>query len=123
MRKFSPQLSCIVLFTTVALPLLRSGPAATLKKSKSGEPGNDAAGNGEGEGFCCLIRATDGKKKISAALLPAQVARFNTAFTLVQKAHMDSLKVKKKEKKKAPPKKKAQPATRAGRLLQESDKK
>lgn len=47
-----------------------------------------------------LIRATDGKRKISAAISAKEHVRFQTACITLQKAHMDSLKKREREKKK-----------------------
>jgi signal recognition particle subunit SRP14 len=48
---------------------------------------------------CCLVRCTDGKKKISTRVYSAKAEKFAAEFTLVQKASMDGLKGKEKKKK------------------------
>ena len=55
-----------------------------------------------------LVRATDGKRKISTAE-NAKCERFNKSMTTIQKAYMDGLKetVKKTKKERAAGKKKA----------------
>ncbi|GAQ88874.1 signal recognition particle 14kDa family protein [Klebsormidium nitens] len=86
-----------------------TGPARTVwitcKRSalqgpkKKGAPA--AAGDAPAEAdYKCLIRATDGKKKISTAVSVKEVARFQTAYATVLKAHMDALKKKEKRDKK-----------------------
>ncbi|KAG0565221.1 hypothetical protein KC19_8G174700 [Ceratodon purpureus] len=50
--------------------------------------------------FRCLVRATDGKKKISCSLTAKDHLRFQTSYGTVLKAHMDSLKKKEKKDKK-----------------------
>eukprot|EP00245_Coleochaete_scutata_P005107 TRINITY_DN183_c0_g1_i1.p1 TRINITY_DN183_c0_g1~~TRINITY_DN183_c0_g1_i1.p1 ORF type:complete len:117 (-),score=29.80 TRINITY_DN183_c0_g1_i1:237-587(-) len=47
----------------------------------------------------CLIRATDGKKKISTLVSPSEQLRFQTSYGTVLKAHMDALKKIKRDKK------------------------
>jgi signal recognition particle subunit SRP14 len=44
----------------------------------------------------CLVRATDGKRKISAALSGDQAAKFASSYALILRAHMDSLKRREK---------------------------
>ncbi|GBF94156.1 signal recognition particle 14 kDa [Raphidocelis subcapitata] len=46
----------------------------------------------------CLIRATDGDRKISTTLSPAQHAKFQASYALILRAHMDSLKKREKVK-------------------------
>ena len=41
---------------------------------------------------CCLVRCTDGKRKISTRVYANKAEKFAAAFTLVQKASMDGLK-------------------------------
>ena len=48
---------------------------------------------------CCLVRCTDGKKKISTRVYSAKAEQFAAEFTLVQKASMAGLKGKEKKKK------------------------
>lgn len=60
--------------------------------------------------FRCLVRATDGKKKISTLLSAKDHHRFQMAYATVLKAHMDTLK--KREKKEKKDKKAAATATK-----------
>lgn len=46
----------------------------------------------------CLVRATDGKRKISAHLNGEQAAKFQASYALILRAHMDSLKKREKVK-------------------------
>ncbi|KAI8463899.1 MAG: signal recognition particle, SRP9/SRP14 subunit [Monoraphidium minutum] len=46
----------------------------------------------------CLIRATDGKRKISTALSAEQHVKFQASYALILRAHMDSLKKREKIK-------------------------
>ncbi|GBG79987.1 hypothetical protein CBR_g30248 [Chara braunii] len=50
----------------------------------------------------CLVRATDGKRKISTTLSPKEHIRFQTAYATLLKAHLDNLKKKEKAHKKKP---------------------
>jgi signal recognition particle subunit SRP14 len=50
--------------------------------------------------FRCIVRATDGKKKISTLLSAKDHQRFQTAYATVLKAHMDTLKKRDKKEKK-----------------------
>jgi len=48
--------------------------------------------------FRCLIRASDGKKKISTSLSPSEHVKFQTSYSLLLRAQMDSLKKREKTK-------------------------
>ncbi|KAJ3693607.1 hypothetical protein LUZ60_009087 [Juncus effusus] len=62
---------------------------------------------GEEFEYKCLIRATDGKKRISTLISAKDQLKFQSSYATVLKAHMDALKKKaKKEKKKTEPDKK-----------------
>ncbi|KAK1318826.1 Signal recognition particle 14 kDa protein [Acorus calamus] len=51
--------------------------------------------------YRCLVRATDGKKKISTALSTKEHQKFQASYATLLKAHMDSLKKRdRKDKKK-----------------------
>ena len=56
-----------------------------------------------GSEWVVLVRATDGKKKISTAVNDKAGERFNKSMTTIQKAYMDGLKetVKKPKKERA----------------------
>ena len=61
---------------------------------------DDEGKNNTGGGTrCCLVRCTDGKRKISTRVYATKAEKFAAAFTLVQKASMDGLKEKEKKKK------------------------
>ncbi|EFN51456.1 hypothetical protein CHLNCDRAFT_28011 [Chlorella variabilis] len=40
----------------------------------------------------CLVRATDGRKKLSTVVEGRDLARFNESYSTILKGHMDSLK-------------------------------
>lgn len=44
----------------------------------------------------CLIRASDGKRKISTHLAPEQQPKFQASYALILRAHMDGLKRREK---------------------------
>ena len=52
------------------------------------------------ERTCCLVRATDGRRKISTRVFSAKAEKFSKEFTLVQKGAMDGLIPEEKKKKK-----------------------
>ena len=54
----------------------------------------------EKEKRCCLVRCSDGKRKISTRVFSQKAEKFAREFTLVQKASMDGLKETEKKKKK-----------------------
>lgn len=54
----------------------------------------------ENEKRCCLVRCSDGKRKISTRVFSQKAEKFAREFTLVQKASMDGLKETEKKKKK-----------------------
>ncbi|CAI5534379.1 unnamed protein product [Closterium sp. Naga37s-1] len=85
---------------TVWVTLKRSN---LRKKPKGGEKaGGDDAEEDESSAaeYRCVVRATDGKRKISTLLGPREHAKFQAAYALVLKAHMDSLKRKEKRERK-----------------------
>nr|AFK10691.1 signal recognition particle-like protein [Callorhinchus milii] len=47
----------------------------------------------------CLLRATDGKKKISTVISSKEVNKFQMAYSNLLRAHMDGLKKKDKKSK------------------------
>jgi signal recognition particle subunit SRP14 len=47
----------------------------------------------------CLLRATDGKRKISTSLGAAEYAKFQASYALILRAQMDALKKRGKAKK------------------------
>ena len=54
----------------------------------------------EKEKRCCLVRCSDGKRKISTRVFSQKAEKFAREFTLVQKASIDGLKETEKKKKK-----------------------
>jgi signal recognition particle subunit SRP14 len=50
--------------------------------------------------YKCLIRATDGKKKISTAVSPSEYLKFQASYGLILRAQMDALKKREKVKSK-----------------------
>ncbi|KAJ9701682.1 hypothetical protein PVL29_006872 [Vitis rotundifolia] len=76
----------------------------TLKRSslKSKVQRNKIKTAGEAIDYRCLIRATDGKKTISASVGPKDHQRFQASYATILKAHMTALKKRgRKDKKKA----------------------
>eukprot|EP00884_Botryococcus_braunii_P009727 jgi/Botrbrau1/18756/Bobra.0386s0079.1 len=69
---------------------------SNLKSRKSRHPDPEAE-------YKCLVRASDGKKKISTAVPEKEQFRFQDSLLTILKAHLDGLK--KKEKAKPKPKK------------------
>eukprot|EP00246_Nothoceros_aenigmaticus_P008856 TRINITY_DN23_c0_g1_i1.p1 TRINITY_DN23_c0_g1~~TRINITY_DN23_c0_g1_i1.p1 ORF type:complete len:119 (-),score=21.74 TRINITY_DN23_c0_g1_i1:275-631(-) len=83
---------------TVWVTLKRSTLKKT-KKPKSGD-GQEGASVPEASDYRCLVRASDGKRKISASLSPKDHQRFQMAYATVLRAHMDALKKREKKEKK-----------------------
>lgn len=48
--------------------------------------------------YKCLIRATDGKKKISTAVSASEYMKFQSSYALILRAHIDALKKREKAK-------------------------
>eukprot|EP00887_Chlorella_sp_A99_P001824 scaffold19.g1824.t1 len=42
--------------------------------------------------YVCLVRATDGKRKLSTSVAGKDVARFHDSYTTIMRAHMDTLR-------------------------------
>lgn len=42
--------------------------------------------------YRCLVRATDGNRKLSTVVQDSELARFQESYTTIMRAHMDSLK-------------------------------
>lgn len=49
----------------------------------------------------CLVRATDGKRRISTALAPRELPRFREEYATILRAHTDALKKRERRAKKA----------------------
>lgn len=49
--------------------------------------------------YKCLIRATDGKKKITTEIGSKEQGRFQNSYSTILRAHMDALKKREKSKK------------------------
>ena len=69
------------------------------EEEEEDKKGDDDEGNDNNPARCCLVRCTDGKRKISTRVYANKAEKFAAAFTLVQKASMDGLKEKEKKKK------------------------
>mmetsp|Transcript_32391 Transcript_32391/g.39213 ORF Transcript_32391/g.39213 Transcript_32391/m.39213 type:complete len:118 (+) Transcript_32391:406-759(+) len=67
------------------------------RKFKSKKKEDEESENHE---YVCLVRATDGKRKISATLTPKDFVRFHQGYSTVLKANLDALKKREREKKK-----------------------
>lgn len=60
--------------------------------------GTPVPGDGSGEeAYRCLVRASDGARKLATAVSARQLPRFLASFNLIQRAHTDGLKAKKKK--------------------------
>lgn len=95
---------------TVYITMKRSNMKPKPKSKGKGKEKMELDMSITGEDFACLIRATDGKKTISAVVDAKDHMRFQASYTVLLKAHMDALKKREREKKKkATPK--ATPAT------------
>jgi len=68
------------------------------KKQKKGSAAAAAAAAPEPPEYKCLIRATDGKRKISTAVAASDFMKFQASYALILRAHMDSLKKREKTK-------------------------
>eukprot|EP00002_Diphylleia_rotans_P034812 TRINITY_DN7509_c0_g5_i1.p1 TRINITY_DN7509_c0_g5~~TRINITY_DN7509_c0_g5_i1.p1 ORF type:complete len:120 (+),score=35.67 TRINITY_DN7509_c0_g5_i1:66-425(+) len=56
--------------------------------------------------YCCLLRATNGKRKVSCMILQKDVPKFHSSYINLMRLHMDKLRKKeKKAKDKKAPKK------------------
>lgn len=74
---------------------LKRAPVDWKKKRKAARESQD-----ETIEYRCLVRATDGKRNISAMLSAKDHQRFQMAYATVLKAHMDALKKREKKDKK-----------------------
>eukprot|EP00959_Pyramimonas_sp_CCMP1952_P193890 4054510-Pyramimonas_sp.AAC.1 len=73
----------------------------TMKRTNmKPKPKKGATASGTSDDYLCLVRATDGKKKISATVGAKDHMRFQAAYATLMKAHMDSLKKKDKKRSK-----------------------
>lgn len=50
------------------------------------------------EEYKCLLRATDGKRKITTAVSPSEYLKFQASYGLILRAQMDALKKREKVK-------------------------
>jgi signal recognition particle subunit SRP14 len=74
----------------------------TMKRTnQKPEPKKGATAPGTSDDYVCLVRATNGKTKISAAVGAKDHMRFLATYNTLMKAHMDSLKKKDKKRTKA----------------------
>eukprot|EP00775_Hariotina_reticulata_P002581 gene2581-2883_t len=74
---------------------LKTGQQAPKKQKKGASA---AAAAAEPPEYKCLIRATDGKRKISTAVEASDFMKFQASYALILRAHMDSLKKREKTK-------------------------
>jgi len=65
--------------------------SVTMKRSAMINKRSRKARAQEGE-YQCLVRATDGKKKLSTLISEKEQVKFQTAYMTVLKASMDALK-------------------------------
>ena len=79
-------------------PTRRRKRATTTEKDDFDDDDEGKKNNTAGT-RCCLVRCTDGKRKISTRVYANKAEKFAAAFTLVQKPSMDGLKEKEKKKK------------------------
>ena len=91
-------------WTTMKSSLCLNRPTRRRKRATTTEKDDDFDDDDEGKNNtggtrCCLVRCTDGKRKISTRVYANKAEKFAAAFTLVQKASMDGLKEKEKKKK------------------------
>ena len=89
-------------WTTMKSSLCLNRPTRRRKRTTTTEKDDfddDEGKNNTGGTRCCLVRCTDGKRKISTRVYATKAEKFAAAFTLVQKASMDGLKEKEKKKK------------------------
>ena len=92
-------------WVTMKRSALRRGPH---RPSSAPPPAGDAGGKNKrapkpqapirDDECVCLVRATDGKRKISAEIRPAQLAKFKASYQLLLRAHAGE-GLKKREKK------------------------
>ncbi|KAF6264699.1 signal recognition particle, SRP14 subunit [Scenedesmus sp. NREL 46B-D3] len=78
-------------------PVRKEGSSKKKKQTKMGSTPPPPAADAEAE-YSCLIRATDGKRKISTAVAATDIVKFQTSYALILRAHMDSLKKREKSK-------------------------
>ena len=74
-------------------PLFRTTTATQKPKRSKVEPTADD--------YKCLVRATDGKRKVSTVLAGKDLGRFQDSYQTILKAHMDSLKKRDRRQKKS----------------------
>lgn len=75
-------------------PTPRKRPPSKTKAGKSKQPAAKHQGPAE---HVCLVRATDGSRKFSTTVGPAEFAKFQASYTLILKANMDALKKRAKK--------------------------
>ena len=86
-------------WTTMKSSLCLNRPTRRRKRTTKDDFDDDEGKNNTEGTRCCLVRCTDGKRKISTRVYATKAEKFAAAFTLVQKASMDGLKEKEKKKK------------------------
>lgn len=75
---------------------LKKNEGRKQKKGKKGSSSTPAAA--PTAEYKCLIRATDGKRKISTTVSASEFMKFQSSYALILRAHMDALKKREKTK-------------------------
>eukprot|EP00879_Flechtneria_rotunda_P000747 GHRR01000867.1.p2 GENE.GHRR01000867.1~~GHRR01000867.1.p2 ORF type:complete len:105 (+),score=32.48 GHRR01000867.1:278-592(+) len=70
----------------------------TMKRSNQKPLKGKKQKGASAEDYKCLLRATDGKRKISTALSASEYMKFQQSYAVILRAHMDSLKKREKAK-------------------------
>ena len=83
---------------SVTLTMKRSDLKPRTKKGKKKAKAENK--DKEDDSFSCLVRASDGKKKISTVVSVKDHVYFLSACNTICKAHMDALKRKERSKRK-----------------------
>ncbi|WIA37014.1 hypothetical protein OEZ86_013998 [Tetradesmus obliquus] len=78
-------------------PARKEGAGSSKKKQQKKKGSTPPPSAAEAE-YKCLIRATDGKRKISTAVVASEIVKFQSSYALILRAHMDSLKKREKSK-------------------------
>ncbi|DBA65899.1 hypothetical protein WJX79_001045 [Trebouxia sp. C0005] len=76
----------------------KSGSLSVTMKRTNMKPRNTRHPDTAAE-YRCLVRASDGKKKITTEISPKEQGRFQMSYATILRAHMDALKKREKSKK------------------------
>jgi signal recognition particle subunit SRP14 len=79
-------------------PVRKEGAGSSKKKQQKKKGSTPPPAAPAEEDYKCLIRATDGKRKISTAVAAGEIVKFQASYALILRAHMDSLKKREKVK-------------------------